>query len=44
MGNDCFWPTSDVSMLEEELVFLFEEGIQHEGFNNLQKKKVFCKN
>jgi len=35
MGNDYFWHVKDVSMLEEELVFLLKKGIQEEGFNNL---------
>jgi hypothetical protein len=34
MGNDCFWPTKDVSMLEEEFVFLSKESIQEKGFSN----------
>jgi hypothetical protein len=39
MGNDYFWPARDVSMLKEKHVFLVEEGIQQEGFNNLWKKE-----
>jgi hypothetical protein len=44
MGNDCFWPIRDVSMLEEEVIFLLEEGIQKEGFSNLWKNIVFDRN
>jgi len=29
-----------ISMLEEKLVFLLEEGIQEGGFSNLQKRRV----
>jgi hypothetical protein len=43
MGNDYFWFIKDVSMLEEELVFLLEEGIQEEGFNNLWKGRMSCR-
>ncbi len=44
MGNDCFWLVKDVSMLEEELVFLLEKGIQEEGFSNLWKRGImFCR-
>jgi hypothetical protein len=42
--NDCFWPAKDVSMVEEELVSLLKEGIQHEGFSNLQKRRMSCRN
>jgi len=30
-------------MVEEKLVFLLEEGIQEEGFNNLRKIRMFYK-
>jgi hypothetical protein len=40
MENDCFWLARDVSMLEEEVIFLLQEGIQKEGFNNLWKSKM----
>jgi hypothetical protein len=40
MGNDCFWLTRGVSMLEEEVIFLLQEGIQKEGFSDLWK----CRN
>jgi hypothetical protein len=32
-----------VSILEKELVFLLEEDIQQEGFSNLWKNKMSCK-
>jgi hypothetical protein len=41
--NDCFWLAKDVSMLEEELVFLSKEGIQKKGFNNLRKRRMSCR-
>jgi hypothetical protein len=41
MGNDCFWLARDVSMLEEKVIFLLQEGIQKEGFKNLWKSRVF---
>jgi hypothetical protein len=41
--NDYFWLARDVSMLEE-LLFLSKEGIQKEGFNNLKRRRMFCKN
>jgi hypothetical protein len=43
MGNDFFWLVRDVSMLEEEHVFLAKEGIQQKGFSNLWKKRMSCK-
>ncbi len=44
VGNDCFWHARDISMLEEEVIFLLEEGIQEEGFSNLQNNIVFNRN
>jgi hypothetical protein len=38
VGNDCFWLTRDVYLLEETLVFILEERIQPENFSNFQKK------
>jgi hypothetical protein len=38
--NDCFWFAKDISMLEEEVIFLLEEGIQEEGYTNLHNNKV----
>ncbi len=43
VGNDYFWLAWDVSLLEETLVFLLKEDIQHEGFNNLNMRRMFCK-
>ncbi len=43
MGNDCFCLARDISMLKEEFVFLLEKGIQEEGFNNLWKIIVSCR-
>jgi hypothetical protein len=42
-GKWFFWPIRDVSLLEKTLVILSKEGIQQEGFNNLQKKRVSCR-
>jgi hypothetical protein len=39
VGNDYFWHAKDVSLLEEALVFISEEGIQPKGFSNLHKRR-----
>jgi hypothetical protein len=43
MGNDCFWLVRDISMLEEEVIFLLKENIQEDGFSNLRNNKVFSR-
>jgi len=35
VGKYYFWLAWDVSLLEETLLFLLKEDIQHEGFSNL---------
>jgi hypothetical protein len=43
VANDYFWLARDVSLLEETHVFLAHEDNQQEGFSNLWKRKVFCR-
>ncbi len=42
MGNDYFWPTKDVSVLEEKLVSVPKKGIQQEGFKISSFSSSLC--